>query len=232
MALCTLYHDAKDRIYYLPETTVADFKRDSRQHTSPQGCRKLFTLEGRAIYILKDHRYPPAVLKAFKSMRDLTEGEACAELASLKCTVLNASFYQFTVWFIKHNESEVFKTAVSECAFFSREYDLLALTIPSSKFVPYKEDIVRVMIEGRQDIVNLLMKHVPIDRMTLIEGSLYAKNKTFFDELASDAKIEGKNMEEFYMNVLELGRVEGHYELAKRWVLSQGYSIAHPKELP
>lgn len=232
MALCTLYHDAKDRIYYLPETTVDDFKRDSRQHVSPQGCRKHLTLEGRAIYVLKDHRYPPVVIEVFKRMSVLSEEEACAELVSLNCTALNDSFFQFSVWFLKHNDSEVFKTAVSESAFFSREYDLLALTMPGSKFVPYKEDVVRVMIEGRQDIVNLLMKHVPIDRMTLIEGSLYANNKTFFDKLASDAKREEKDMVEFFMKVLELGRVERHYELAKRWVFSQSYSLSHPMELP
>lgn len=39
-------------------------------------------------------------------------------------------------------------------------------------------------------------------------------------------------MQEFYMNVLKLARIEGHYELDKRWALSQGYSLSHANELP
>lgn len=232
MTLCTLYHDAKNRIYYLPETTAINYHKDSHRHTSPQGCKKLSTFDGRKIYILNSFRYPPVVNSVFARMRELTEEEACAELVSLKCTALNDSFYAFTQWYLAHKDGALFKTAVSEAAFFSRERALFALTIPSSTFVPYKEDVVRAMMEKRQDIVNHLIKHVSVDRMILIEGALYANNKPFFDEIASDVEREEKDIEGFYMKVLELGRQEGHYELAKRWVFSRGYSLTHPKELP
>jgi len=231
MALCSFYHDAKSRIYYLPQDTVRTYQNDPKPHRFPQGCIKLSTCDKRSIYVLKDYPYPEKVKASLAQIHKLSEQDACAELASLQATHIDPVMLDFTRWFMQNHEDGLFKTAVAERAFFARDCKLLELTM-NKEFVPFNEDVVQAIIEGRYDIIKVVNRYQEVDRMMVIEGALYANNRSLFDMQASLVEIEGNDVEGFYKKVLELGCRERYYERAKSWVWARGYKLCHPSELP
>ena len=93
MSACYFYNDAKGRTYYLPETTIQKYKKDSRRHIFPQGVKKAYTCDHYVLYFQHPYEYPPYAKALIARMGQLTFAEVKREilLAHSKCnaTVLN-----------------------------------------------------------------------------------------------------------------------------------------------
>lgn len=92
MQTFSFYQDAKGREYYLPSKTIEAYRRDSRPHVLPQGCKKVKSADGRTLYILNNFSYPPSIQGLLKQFHQVAYFKSAADLRGLKCSHIAVDF--------------------------------------------------------------------------------------------------------------------------------------------